>query len=281
MNYNFNPLGPVISEMDVQNNMNQSNPFNDVTSRPRDQANTNLSEEDNNSPHSGDEGGGGELTAENRRERNREAARKCRQRKYVRMQQIQNEKSVLETKHNCLTEETLKLQNDLQRAIHSHALPMNKTQMEELDNRRYTIIREIGRAYHTGDFQQVWEHFGSECVMYGPQSTTRLIGKEALYTDYAITSYLYDIVSFKYNNIQGYPTGTPHFRCQWEFKGRVKACGEITSPEFAILLQSQIGREITFEGVTNISFAGDKIVYLHRSIDQCNFLRVLVEKIPT
>ncbi|RLO02917.1 hypothetical protein DYB28_013549, partial [Aphanomyces astaci] len=38
-----------------------------------------------------------------------------------------------------------------------------------------------------------------------------------------------------------------------------------------------VGKTLTIEGVSNYSFSGDKIVYIHRTADQAKLLSTLVK----
>ena len=235
----------------------------DVQSSPRVQA-------------ASDSGNDESALAETRRERNRIAARKSRQRKVHRVQQLEDEKNALERKHEALTQETMDLQRVLQETMMVGRPQVNEQECQDVHQARIRIIRDIEEAINTGTVREVLRHFHKDFVLYGPQSSVQLKGQDVLLSDYAITAYLYDNFSFKYTDITRDIPGSKHYRVYWEFSGEIKRAGASTCEEFVALIDERRGKRITFPGVSNISFSEDKIIYMHRSADQSKYLGLLV-----
>lgn len=233
--------------------------------------------QNNDSPRVNSMDSGGESNlAETRRERNRIAARKSRQRKVHRVQQLEDEKVALERKHEALTQETMDLQRVLQETMMVGRPSASEKETQMLHESRTRIIQDIGDAINTGTVHGVLQHFHKDFVLYGPQSSVQLKGQDVLLSDYAVTAYLYDNFSFKYTDITRDILGSKHYRVYWEFSGEIKRAGASSCEEFVRLVDARKGKRITFPGVSNISFSEEKIIYMHRSADQSKYLGLLV-----
>lgn len=218
-----------------------------------------------------------ELSNETRRERNRIAARKSRQRKVHRVQQLEEEKQRLEVRHEQLRMETMHLQRVLQSTMLVGQATLSESDIARLHRTRTQIIANVADAYTTGQLNTVLNHFHEDFVLYGPQSAAQLKGTQAILQDYDVTNYLYSDFQLSYENISRDTPGSKHYRARWKFQGTIKNAGTSTSPEFVQLVSEHIGKRIQFQGVSNISFFDDQIVYMHRSADQSMYLGLLLE----
>lgn len=225
-----------------------------------------------------------DIPVEDRRERNRVAARKSRQRKYTRVQQLEDEKKELENKHENLAHQTLQLQESLleqhpevDATTHTKEEGARPMTQEQLHDERVHVLKIVEHGFSSGNVESILKHFHPEFVLYGPQSSVHLKGPEGYLTDYAITTHLYNLLKFEYNLIVSDTPGSCHYRCHWTFNGRIRAAGVHNHGQFQSFVESRVGQPIEFSGITNVAFKGLDIVYMHRCMDQTEFLRSLVE----
>lgn len=214
-----------------------------------------------------------------RRERNRIAARKSRQRKLDRISSLEDEKMRLEQHRDMLVQEIRSLERKDAGAGASANAVMTITDREyqQLQNKRMQIIKHVEDAYNTGDILATVKYFRDDSIVSGPQnSSVHLRGKDAIVLDYICTTYLFGDIHLHHTKIDCGGPRSQHFRVHWVLSGKVKSAGVSMNKEFLELIESVKGKRVTIEGVSNFSFSGDKIVYVHRTADQAKFLSALV-----
>ena len=216
-------------------------------------------------------------TVEMRRERNRIAARKSRQRKVHRVQCLEEEKELLEQRHDALTKETLELQSVLHSTMTmGEPTTLSEEQAEALHATRLEILTNISTQYTSGKIAEIVHVFHPDFVLYGPQSLAQLRGPLALASDYAVTCHLYDNIAFSFSNIESDGVRSKHYRMGWEFSGTIKRTGVSHSQEFMALVGAHVGKHVSFRGVCTTSFCHDQLIFMHRSADQSQYLTALL-----
>ncbi|KAG7376929.1 hypothetical protein PHYPSEUDO_012539 [Phytophthora pseudosyringae] len=212
-----------------------------------------------------------------RRERNRIAARKSRQRKLDRISNLEDEKMRLEQHRDMLVQEIRSLEKKDSGVASNVVLTITDKEYQQLQNKRLQIIKHVEEAYNSGDILSTVKYFRDDSIVSGPQnSSVHLRGKDALVLDYLCTTYLFGDVRLHHAKVDCGGPRSQHFRVHWALSGTVKSAGVSMNKEFLELIESVKGRRVTIEGVSNFSFSGDKIVYVHRTADQAKFLSALV-----
>ncbi|KAI9908505.1 hypothetical protein PsorP6_003477 [Peronosclerospora sorghi] len=212
-----------------------------------------------------------------RRERNRIAARKSRQRKLDRISNLEDEKLRLEQHRDMLVQEIRSLEKQDSGVASNVVLTITDKEYQQLQNKRLQIIKHMEEAYNSGDILSTVEYFRDDSIISGPQnSSVHLRGKDALVLDYLCTTYLFGDVCLHHVKVDCGGPRSQHFRVHWALSGTIKSTGVSMNKEFLDLIGSVKGRRVTIEGVSNFSFSGDKIVYVHRTADQAKFLSALV-----
>ncbi|ETK78951.1 hypothetical protein L915_15170, partial [Phytophthora nicotianae] len=212
-----------------------------------------------------------------RRERNRIAARKSRQRKLDRISNLEDEKMRLEQHRDMLVQEIRSLEKKDSGAASNVVLTITDKEYQQLQNKRLQIIKHVEEAYNSGDILSTVKYFRDDSIVSGPQnSSVHLRGKDALVLDYLCTTYLFGDVRLHHAKVDCGGPRSQHFRVHWALSGTIKSAGVSMNKEFLELIESVKGRRVTIEGVSNFSFSGDKIVYVHRTADQAKFLSALV-----
>lgn len=212
-----------------------------------------------------------------RRERNRIAARKSRQRKLDRISNLEDEKMRLEQHRDMLVQEIRSLEKRDSGVAATAVVSIPDQEYARLQDVRVQIIKAVEDAYNSGDICSTLQYFRDDSIVSGPQnSSVHLRGKDALVLDYLCTSYLFSDIHLRHAKIDSGGPRSQHFRVHWTFSGCVKSAGVSMNKEFLELIDSVKGKRVTIEGVSNFSFSGDKIVYVHRTADQAKFLSALV-----
>lgn len=212
-----------------------------------------------------------------RRERNRIAARKSRQRKLDRISNLEDEKMRLEQHRDMLVQEIRSLEKRDSGVASTAVVSIPDKEYAHLQEVRVQIIKAVEEAYNRGDICSTLKYFRDDSIVSGPQnSSVHLRGKDALVLDYLCTTYLFSDIHLHHAKIDSGGPRSQHFRVHWIFTGRVKSAGVSMNKEFLELIESVKGKRVTIEGVSNFSFSGDKIVYVHRTADQAKFLSALV-----
>ncbi|TYZ58708.1 hypothetical protein PybrP1_004083 [[Pythium] brassicae (nom. inval.)] len=214
-----------------------------------------------------------------RRERNRIAARKSRQRKLDRISNLEDEKMRLEQHRDMLVQEIRSLEKRDAGAVAAAAAVVAIPDQEyaRLQDVRVQVIKAVEDAYNSGDILSTLQHFRDDSIVSGPQnSSVHLRGRDALVLDYLCTTYLFSNIHLHHAKVDSGGPRSQHFRVHWTFTGCVKSAGVSMNKEFLELIDSVQGKRVTIEGVSNFSFSGDKIVYVHRTADQAKFLSALV-----
>ncbi|CEG50420.1 hypothetical protein F444_15608 [Plasmopara halstedii] len=212
-----------------------------------------------------------------RRERNRIAARKSRQRKLDRISNLEDEKMRLEQHRDMLVQEIRSLEKKDSVSASNVVLTITDKEYQQLQNKRLQIIKNVEEAYNSGDILSTVQYFRDDSIVSGPQnSAVHLRGKDALVLDYLCTNYLFGDVRLHHVKVDCGGPRSQHFRVHWALSGTIKSTGVSMNKEFLELIESVKGRRVTIDGVSNFSFSGDKIVYVHRTADQAKFLSALV-----
>ncbi|KAE9335336.1 hypothetical protein PF008_g13546 [Phytophthora fragariae] len=212
-----------------------------------------------------------------RRERNRIAARKSRQRKLDRISNLEDEKMRLEQHRDMLLQDIRSLEKKDSGVASNVVLTITDKEYQQLQNKRLQIIKHVEEAYSSGDILSTVKYFRDDSIVSGPQnSSVHLRGKDALVLDYLCTTYLFGDVRLHHAKVDCGGSRSQHFRVHWALSGTIKSAGVSMNKEFLELIESVKGRRVTIEGVSNFSFSGDKIVYVHRTADQAKFLSALV-----
>ncbi|CAH0490516.1 unnamed protein product [Peronospora farinosa] len=212
-----------------------------------------------------------------RRERNRIAARKSRQRKLDRISNLEDEKMRLERHRDMLVQEIRSLEKKESGVASNVVLTITESEYQQLQNKRLQIIKHVEEAYNSGDILSTVKYFRDDSIVSGPQnSSVHLRGKDALVLDYLCTTYLFGDVRLHHAKVDCGGPRSQHFRVHWALSGTIKSAGVSMNKEFLELIESVKGRRVTIEGVSNFSFSGNKIVYVHRTADQAKFLSALV-----
>ncbi|UIZ26807.1 hypothetical protein KXD40_001487 [Peronospora effusa] len=212
-----------------------------------------------------------------RRERNRIAARKSRQRKLDRISNLEDEKMRLERHRDMLVQEIRSLEKKESGVASNVVLTITDSEYQQLQNKRLQIIKHVEEAYNSGDILSTVKYFRDDSIVSGPQnSSVHLRGKDALVLDYLCTTYLFGDVRLHHAKVDCSGPRSQHFRVHWALSGTIKSAGVSMNKEFLELIESVKGRRVTIEGVSNFSFSGNKIVYVHRTADQAKFLSALV-----
>uniref|UniRef100_K3WRV9 BZIP domain-containing protein n=1 Tax=Globisporangium ultimum (strain ATCC 200006 / CBS 805.95 / DAOM BR144) TaxID=431595 RepID=K3WRV9_GLOUD len=218
-----------------------------------------------------------------RRERNRIAARKSRQRKLDRISNLEDEKMRLEQHRDMLVQEIRSLEKrdaasgGASGAASTSVVSIPDKEYAHLQDVRIRIIKAVEDAYNNGNIASTLSFLRDDSIVSGPQnSSVHLRGRDALVLDYLCTTYLFSDIHLHHAKIDSGGPRSQHFRVHWIFTGRVKSAGVSMNKEFLELIESVKGKRVTIEGVSNFSFSGDKIVYVHRTADQAKFLSALV-----
>ncbi|DAZ97481.1 TPA: hypothetical protein N0F65_009964 [Lagenidium giganteum] len=212
-----------------------------------------------------------------RRERNRIAARKSRQRKLDRISNLEEEKQRLEQHRDMLVQEIRSLEKKDSGISANAVMTITDKEYAQLQAVRMQIIKGVEQAYNSGDILSTVQYFRDDSIVSGPQnSSVHLLGKDALVLDYLCTTYLFGDIRLHHSKVGSGGPRSQHFRVHWTFSGVVKYAGVSMNKEFLDLIESVKGKRVTIEGVSNFSFSGEKIVYVHRTADQAKFLSALV-----
>ncbi|RLN44307.1 hypothetical protein BBO99_00001257 [Phytophthora kernoviae] len=212
-----------------------------------------------------------------RRERNRIAARKSRQRKLDRISNLEDEKMRLEQHRDMLVQEIRSLEKKDSSVAANVVMTITDKEYQQLQSKRLQIIKHVEDAYNSGDILSTVKYFRDDSIVSGPQnSSVHLRGKDAMVLDYLCTTYLFGDVRLHHAKVDCGGPRSQHFRVHWALSGTVKSAGVSMNKEFLELIESVKDRRVTIEGVSNFSFSGDKIVYVHRTADQAKFLSALV-----
>ncbi|CAH0474002.1 unnamed protein product [Peronospora belbahrii] len=212
-----------------------------------------------------------------RRERNRIAARKSRQRKLDRISNLEDEKMRLEQHRDMLVQEIRSLEKKDSGVASNVLLTITDKEYKQLQNKRLEVIKHVEEAYNSGDILSTVQYFRDDSIVSGPQnSSVHLRGKDALVLDYLCTTYLFGDVQIRHVKVDSGGSRSQHFRVHWVLSGTIKSAGVSMNKEFLELIESVKGHRVTIEGVSNFSFSGNKIVYVHRTADQAKFLSALV-----
>lgn len=236
-----------------------------------------IQESTTGSVHSGDSEHSGDPETNLRRERNRIAARKSRQRKLDRISNLEEEKVRLEQHRDMLVQEIRSLEKKDSGIVSNAVMTITDKEYASLQNMRVQIINAVEEAYNNGDIFSTMQYFRDDSIVSGPQnSSVHLRGKDALVLDYLCTTYLFSDIQLQHVNVDSGGPRSQHFRIHWVFSGVVKSAGVSMNKEFLELIESVKGKRVRIEGVSNFSFSGDKIVYVHRTADQAKFLSAIV-----
>ncbi|CCI40787.1 unnamed protein product [Albugo candida] len=215
-----------------------------------------------------------------RRERNRIAARKSRQRKLDRISNLEDEKRRLEQRRDMLLQEIKSLESKDCPNLASLSTHMSDYDNDRLQARRLEIIQEIGRAYNSGDILSVVKYFRDDSIICGSQnSSAHLCGKDALVLDYLCTYRLFSDFNVGHTSVDFGGPRSQHVRVHWIFTGRLRDYACTFNKEFKQLIENVKGKYVKIEGVSSYSFSNDKIIYIHRSVDQAKFLSELVDSV--
>ncbi|KAJ0403858.1 hypothetical protein P43SY_004831 [Pythium insidiosum] len=224
-----------------------------------------------------DQSGDADRETNLRRERNRIAARKSRQRKLDRISNLEEEKMRLEQHRDMLVQEIRSLEKKDAGVASSAMMTITDKEYAQLQHVRTQIIKAVEEAYNSGDIFSTLKYFRDDSIVSGPQnSSVHLRGKDALVLDYLCTTYLFSDIHLQHVKVDSGGPRSQHFRVHWVFSGIVKSAGVSMNKEFLELIESVKGRRVKIDGVSNFSFSGDKIVYVHRTADQAKFLAALV-----
>ncbi|TMW68454.1 hypothetical protein Poli38472_005922 [Pythium oligandrum] len=222
-------------------------------------------------------GEGGDRETNLRRERNRIAARKSRQRKLDRISNLEEEKMRLEQHRDMLVQEIRSLEKKDSNVSSNTVMTITDKEYAQLQSARINIIKAVEEAYNSGDIFATMQYLRDDSIVSGPQnSSVHLRGKDALVLDYLCTTYLFSDIDHQHVKVDSGGPRSQHFRVHWVFSGIVKSAGVSMNKEFLELIESVKGKRVQIEGVSNFSFSGDKIVYVHRTADQAKFLSALV-----
>nr|CCA14199.1 conserved hypothetical protein [Albugo laibachii Nc14] len=212
-----------------------------------------------------------------RRERNRIAARKSRQRKLDRISSLEDEKRRLEQRRDMLLQEIRSLKSKDCPNSAGLSVHISDYENDRLQSRRLNIIQEVQRAYNGGDILSVIQHFRDDSIICGPQnSSAHLRGKDALVLDYLCSYRLFSDFKVSHTSVDCGGPQSQHIRVHWIFTGKIRDHAYTPNREFFQLIENVKGKSVTIEGVSNYSFSKDKISYIHRSVDQAKFLSELV-----
>ncbi|KAG9401976.1 hypothetical protein AC1031_007677 [Aphanomyces cochlioides] len=231
------------------------------------------------SVHSGsdnsDEHGGQETVL--RRERNRIAARKSRQRKLDKIQHLENEKGRLEGHRNRLVNEIRMLESRMEGSLGSAKKVLSDAEYEALQRNRMRVIEDVHAMYNARNIEESTKYFREDSIVSGPQNSVHLRGKDAIVLDFICTDTLFENFQLNHTKIDCGGPRSQHFRVYWLFTGTIKTTGTCMNQEFQDLFSKVQGKTLTIDGVSNYSFSGDKIVYIHRTADQAKLLSTLVK----
>ncbi|KAF0701364.1 Aste57867_8145 [Aphanomyces stellatus] len=232
------------------------------------------------SMHSGSDnsdGGGGKEDTVLRRERNRIAARKSRQRKLDKIQHLENEKGRLEGHRNRLINEIRMLESRMEGNLGSTKKVLSDAEYEALQMDRMRVIEDVHAMYNARNIEESTKYFREDSIVSGPQNSVHLRGKDAIVLDFICTDTLFENFQLNHTKIDCGGPRSQHFRVYWLFTGTIKATGTCMNKEFQDLFSKVQGKTLTIDGVSNYSFSGDKIVYIHRTADQAKLLSTLVK----
>ncbi|EQC33520.1 hypothetical protein SDRG_09027 [Saprolegnia diclina VS20] len=211
-----------------------------------------------------------------RRERNRIAARKSRQRKLDKINHLENEKGRLEDHRNKLLNEIRQLESRMEGSVATTKKILTDSEYEALQLARTRIIEDVHAMYNASMIEETMKYFREDSIVSGPQNSVHLRGKDAIVLDYLCTECLFKNFQITHTRIDCGGPRSQHFRVYWVFTGTIKDTGECMNKEFLDLFRNVLDREVSIDGVSNYSFSGDKIVYIHRTADQAKFLSNLV-----
>ncbi|OQS05576.1 hypothetical protein THRCLA_02320 [Thraustotheca clavata] len=229
------------------------------------------------STHSGSDNSDGHGNdSKMRRERNRIAARKSRQRKLDKINHLENEKGRLEDHRNKLLNEIRQLESRMEGSVATTKKVLTDAEYEALQLARTRIIEDVHAMYNATMIEETMKYFREDSIVSGPQNSVHLRGKDAIVLDFLCTDCLFENFQINHTRIDCGGPRSQHFRVYWIFTGTIKGTGECMNKEFLELFGNVIGREVSIDGVSNYSFSGDKIVYIHRTADQAKFLSNLV-----
>ncbi|ETW06637.1 hypothetical protein H310_02829 [Aphanomyces invadans] len=221
--------------------------------------------------------GGGQHDSVVRRERNRIAARKSRQRKLDKIQHLENEKGRLEGHRNRLINEIRMLESRMEGSLGTTKKVLTDDEYEALQNERVRVIEDVHAMYNARNIEDSTKYFREDSIVSGPQNSVHLRGKDAIVLDFLCTDSLFENFQLNHTKIDSGGPRSQHFRVYWLFTGTIKATGSCMNKEFQDLFGKVQGKTLTIDGVSNYSFSGDKIVYIHRTADQAKLLSTLVK----
>ncbi|CAI5746393.1 unnamed protein product [Peronospora destructor] len=197
-------------------------------------------------------------------------------RKLDRISNLDDEKMHLERHRDMLVQEIRSLEKKESGVASNVVLTITDNEYQQLQNKRLQIIKHVEEAYNSGNILSTVKYFRDDSIVSGSQSSSvHLRGKDALVLDYLCTTYLFGDVRLHHAKVDCGGPRSQHFRVHWALSGTIKSAGVSMNKEFLELIESVKGHRVTIEGVSNFSFSGNKIVYVHRTADQTKFLSAL------
>ncbi|ETW06638.1 hypothetical protein, variant [Aphanomyces invadans] len=118
--------------------------------------------------------GGGQHDSVVRRERNRIAARKSRQRKLDKIQHLENEKGRLEGHRNRLINEIRMLESRMEGSLGTTKKVLTDDEYEALQNERVRVIEDVHAMYNARNIEDSTKYFREDSIVSGPQNSVHL-----------------------------------------------------------------------------------------------------------
>ena len=194
-----------------------------------------------------------------RKERNKIACRKSRQKRGQRLRDLEADTKKLEEQHAFLMQR-------LQEVTESRQPQRDRTSsLNDIRSRRRQILHEIIEAIQDRNFGPVYNHFHPECITIKDKCVQHK-GPEEFFHIWSSLHEVYDSIKFTIRNIHETDPHCDQMRLRWEFSGIVteKAIEEMQRD----LVQTQrmnlaLGKIVQVFGESFFIFNADRVVFVN------------------
>ena len=197
-----------------------------------------------------------------RKERNKIACRKSRQKRGQRLRDLEADTKKLEEQHAFLLQ---RLQE-----VSTESRPPQQdwdSSLSDIRTRRRRILHEIIAAIQDHNFGPVYNHFHPECITIKDKCVQHK-GPEEFFHIWSHLHEVYDAIKFTVRNIHETDPHCDQMRVQWGFSGIVteKTIGEMQRGLGLVQVQKMkaaLGKSVQLCGESYFVFNADRIVFVN------------------
>lgn len=185
-----------------------------------------------------------------RKERNKIACRKSRQKKSKQFQDLDQRTKTLEEEHNKLIEQ-------LKRAVNSHNEPVEIS-------RRFSVIHDVLSAIENCNHFPSMSHFTRDCITL-KQQCTDATGPEGFFDAWTELHNMFASPKFEATNVEALDPNGDQMCVRWNFRGIVT---ENTLEEFELNMKETHhirGKEMSISGESLFIFHYYHLVFVNHS----------------